>query len=39
LSGADRIMNEAIFLGVYPGLSQKMLDYVIETVQTFVRAK
>ena len=39
LSGADRIMNEAIFLGVYPGLSQKMLDYVIETARAFVRAK
>jgi CDP-6-deoxy-D-xylo-4-hexulose-3-dehydrase len=39
LQGADRIMNEAIFLGVYPGLSQEMLDYVIDTVGKFVRAK
>jgi CDP-6-deoxy-D-xylo-4-hexulose-3-dehydrase len=39
LAGADRIMNEAIFVGVYPGLSQKMLDYVVETVCKFVRAK
>ena len=39
LQGADRIMNEAIFLGVYPGLSREMLDYVIDTVGKFVRAK
>ncbi|HEU5079585.1 MAG TPA: lipopolysaccharide biosynthesis protein RfbH [Opitutaceae bacterium] len=35
LSGADRIMNEALFLGVYPGLSREMLDYVIESVHAF----
>lgn len=39
LSGADRIMNEAIFLGVYPGLSRAMLDYMIATISNFVRAK
>jgi CDP-4-dehydro-6-deoxyglucose reductase, E1 len=39
LTGADRIMNEAIFLGVYPGLSQSMLDYIIDTVRKFVRPK
>jgi CDP-6-deoxy-D-xylo-4-hexulose-3-dehydrase len=39
LAGADRIMNEAIFLGVYPGLSHAMLDYMIETIGKFVGAK
>jgi CDP-6-deoxy-D-xylo-4-hexulose-3-dehydrase len=39
LAGADRIMNEAIFLGVYPGLSKAMLDYMIETIGKFVSAK
>lgn len=39
LPGADRIMNEAIFLGVYPGLTTAMLDYVIESVHAFVRTK
>ena len=38
LRGADRIMNEAIFLGVYPGLTRPMLDYVIDTVGRFVRS-
>ncbi len=33
--GADRIMNESIFVGVYPGLTRPMLDYMIETISTF----
>jgi CDP-6-deoxy-D-xylo-4-hexulose-3-dehydrase len=36
LPGADRLMNGAIFIGVYPGLTRAMLDYVIETVRAFV---
>jgi CDP-6-deoxy-D-xylo-4-hexulose-3-dehydrase len=39
LDGADRIMNEAIFIGVYPGLTRRMLDYVIDTIAKFVRAR
>lgn len=36
LPGADEIMGQAIFLGVYPGLSQAQLDYVVESVHEFV---
>jgi CDP-6-deoxy-D-xylo-4-hexulose-3-dehydrase len=39
LKGADDIMNQAIFLGTYPGLSQAMMDYVIGTVRRFVAQK
>ncbi len=35
MSGADRIMNESIFVGVYPGLTREMLDYMVETICTF----
>jgi CDP-6-deoxy-D-xylo-4-hexulose-3-dehydrase len=35
--GADRIMNESIFVGVYPGLTRPMLDYIIETISSFAR--
>lgn len=35
MDGADRIMNEAIFLGTYPGLSRPMLDHMIGTVRAF----
>ena len=39
LAGADRIMNEAMFIGTYPGLSPVMLDYMVETITQFVRSK
>ena len=32
LQGADRIMNEAVFIGTYPGLTTEMLDYMIEVI-------
>jgi len=37
LAGADRIMNDALFVGVYPGLSESMLDFLIKTLRDFVR--
>ena len=37
--GADEIMNQAIFLGTYPGLTREMMDYEIETIRAFVRDK
>jgi CDP-6-deoxy-D-xylo-4-hexulose-3-dehydrase len=39
LTGADRIMNEAVFIGTYPGLTEAMLNYMIETIRKFVRSK
>jgi CDP-6-deoxy-D-xylo-4-hexulose-3-dehydrase len=38
-AGADTIMNEAIFLGTYPGLTAGMLQYEIETIRAFVRSR
>ena len=35
LAGADRIMNEALFIGTYPGLTPAMLDYMAETIINF----
>jgi CDP-4-dehydro-6-deoxyglucose reductase, E1 len=35
LHGADRLMNSALFVGVYPGLTRAMLDYVIGVVGDF----
>ncbi len=37
LSGADRIMNEAVFIGTYPGLTPAMLDYMTETILAFAK--
>jgi CDP-6-deoxy-D-xylo-4-hexulose-3-dehydrase len=38
LTGADEIMNTALFLGTYPGLSKAMLDYELEIIHQFVAA-
>jgi hypothetical protein len=32
-------MNTAIFLGIYPGLTQEMLDYEIQVIRNFLKAK
>lgn len=39
LTGADRIMREAIFIGVYPGLTSAQLQYMVDTIRDFVAAK
>jgi CDP-4-dehydro-6-deoxyglucose reductase, E1 len=36
MTGADEIMEQAIFLGTYPGLTRPMLDYEIQTIKAFV---
>jgi len=37
LAGADRIMDEAVFIGTYPGLMPAMLDYMVETIRKFAK--
>jgi CDP-6-deoxy-D-xylo-4-hexulose-3-dehydrase len=37
MTGADAIMNEALFVGVYPGLTTRMMDYIIDVVTSFVK--
>jgi CDP-6-deoxy-D-xylo-4-hexulose-3-dehydrase len=37
LQGADQIMNTALFLGTYPGLTPAMLEYEIQIIREFVR--
>jgi CDP-6-deoxy-D-xylo-4-hexulose-3-dehydrase len=39
LSGADRIMNQTIFLGTYPGLSQDQIAFIIRVIRDFVAMK
>ena len=36
LAGADRLMNDALFLGVYPGLTDEMLAYMVQIVREWV---
>lgn len=36
LDNTDRIMNDTFWVGVYPGLSDEMLDYMIEVIKEAV---
>lgn len=36
LKNTDRIMNDTFWIGVYPGLSEDMLDYAASQIETFV---
>ena len=36
MTGANKIMNQAIFLGTYPGLTKEMMDYEIQMIRDFV---
>jgi len=33
LKGADRIMNDSLFIGTYPGLDQEKLDFMVKTIR------
>ena len=35
--GADILMNQALFLGTYPGLSKEMLDYELKIIHDFIQ--
>jgi len=35
LINTDRVMNDTFFLGVYPGLTQEMLGFVIEKLKSY----
>jgi CDP-6-deoxy-D-xylo-4-hexulose-3-dehydrase len=39
MSGADRIMNDALFVGTYPGLSTSMLEYMVSEITAFATSK
>jgi CDP-6-deoxy-D-xylo-4-hexulose-3-dehydrase len=36
MSGSDYVMNQVFWIGVFPGLTDAMLDYVAKTVSEFV---
>jgi CDP-6-deoxy-D-xylo-4-hexulose-3-dehydrase len=36
LKNTDRIMKDSFWIGVYPGMTQEMLDYMVESILKFV---
>jgi CDP-6-deoxy-D-xylo-4-hexulose-3-dehydrase len=39
LKNTDIIMNRSFWVGVYPGLTKQMLDYVIESISDYMSGK
>ncbi len=39
LVNTDRVMNDTFWIGVWPGLTEEMLDYVITTLNDMVKKK
>jgi CDP-6-deoxy-D-xylo-4-hexulose-3-dehydrase len=39
LPSADRIMNQTMFLGTYPGLTKEMIDQMVKVIREFVESK
>jgi CDP-6-deoxy-D-xylo-4-hexulose-3-dehydrase len=39
LSNSDKVMRDAFWIGLYPGLSPAHIAYMVETIRTFVRTK
>lgn len=37
--GADRLMNEAIFLGTYPWIGSNEIDFICQVIRDFVELK
>jgi CDP-6-deoxy-D-xylo-4-hexulose-3-dehydrase len=37
LAGADRVMNDALFVGTYPGLTAEHLHYIADSIRAVLR--
>jgi len=37
LDGTNTIMNQTLFIGIYPGLTDEMLNFVVDRIRTFFR--
>ncbi|MBB6252926.1 lipopolysaccharide biosynthesis protein RfbH [Nitrospirillum iridis] len=37
LTNSDVVMNQTFWIGVYPGLGEPAIDYVVDTIRAFVR--
>ena len=39
LKGTDFVMTNTLWIGVYPGMTEEMLQYMIATIKEFVASK
>ncbi len=36
LTNSDRVMRDTFWIGVYPGINQAQIDYVSQSIHTFI---
>ena len=36
LKNTDKIMNNSFWIGVYPGMSDEMIKYIVKNIKTFI---
>lgn len=39
LKNTDKIMNDSFWVGVYPGMSEKSIEFIIKTIKEFITLK
>lgn len=39
LENTDRIMSQSLWLGVYPGMTERKMNYIIQKICEFVQQK
>lgn len=39
LSCSDHVMNHSLWIGVYPGMSNEMIEYIVKTIKMFILGK
>ncbi len=39
LSNTDLVMNQSFWVGVYPGLTAEMLDFIVDVIKVFVKRR
>lgn len=37
LKNTDRIMNDTFWIGLYPGMTENMLEYMVETIKEYIK--
>lgn len=38
LTNSDKIMNDGFWIGVYPGITEEMVEYVLQTFDAFIKS-
>jgi CDP-6-deoxy-D-xylo-4-hexulose-3-dehydrase len=39
LSNTDKIMHDSFWIGVYPGMADSMIEYIIDTIRNFIKTQ